>query len=314
MPDKIVISKKIKDFALKLGFHSCGISEAGFLAQDADNLKKWLDQNHEGEMAYMRNHFEKRTNPQLLVENAKSIISVLLNYFPEKSLPENQVYKISKYAYGTDYHFVMKDKLTELLKFIEDLTGKRSARMFVDSAPVLDKSWAQKSGLGWIGKNTCLITKEQGSFFFVGELILDLDLSVDVPIENYCGSCTKCLNACPTNALVAPYRIDARKCISYLTIENKNEIPERFKNSFDNWIYGCDICQDVCPWNKKSIPNLIPEFKPSEALVQMTKEGWENLEKEKFNKLFKNTAVLRTKFAGLTRNIKYVSGVDENKD
>ena len=307
MPDKIDISKKIKDFALKLGFHSCGISKAGFLAQDADYLKKWLDQNHEGEMGYMRNHFEKRTNPQLLVEGAKSVISVLLNYYPEKSLSENQAYKISKYAYGTDYHFVMKDKLAELLKFIEDLTGERSARMFVDSAPVLDKSWAERSGLGWIGKNTCLITKEQGSFFFVGELILDLDLNYDEAIENYCGSCTKCLNACPTNALVAPFRIDSRKCISYLTIENKNEIPERFKNSFENWIYGCDICQDVCPWNKKSIPNLVPEFKPSDELSEMKKEDWDHLEKEKFNKLFKKSAVLRTKFAGLTRNIKFVS-------
>ncbi len=307
MPDVKLISRKIKDFAKELGFHSCGISKADFLKEDAEYLKKWLEQNHEGEMAYMRNHFEKRTNPKLLVEGAKSVISVLLNYHPEKSLPEDQVYKISKYAYGKDYHFVMKEKLGELLKFIEDFSGQRKARMFVDSAPVLDKRWAERSGLGWIGKNTCLITKKQGSYFFVGELILDLDLEYDVPIENYCGSCTKCLNACPTNALVAPYRIDSRKCISYLTIENKNEIPERFKNSFDNWIYGCDICQDVCPWNKKSIPNLVPEFKPSDELTKMKKEDWDHLEKEKFNKLFKKSAVLRTKFAGLNRNIKFVS-------
>jgi len=307
MPEQKTISEKIKNFALKIGFHACGISKADFLVEDAAFLKKWLDQNHEGEMAYMRNHVEKRTDPRLLVENAKSVISVLLNYFPEKPLHAEDQYKISKYAYGTDYHFVLKDKLKVLLSFIEELCGKRTARIFVDSAPVLDKRWAQKSGLGWIGKNTCLITKEQGSFFFIGEIIIDLDLDVDKPIEDYCGSCTKCLNACPTNALVAPYRLDARKCISYLTIENKNEIPEHYKNSFNKWIYGCDICQDVCPWNKKAIPTLIPEFKPSEELSQMKTEDWQNLEKGKFNKLFKNSAVLRTKFAGLKRNIKFVS-------
>ncbi len=307
MPDKTSISKKIKDFALELGFHSCGISKADFLPEDAAYLKKWLDQNHEGEMAYMRNHFEKRTDPRILVENAKSVISVLLNYYPEKVLQDDDQYKISKYAYGRDYHFVMKDKLTELLNFTEALTGKRKARMFVDSAPVLDRRWAQKSGLGWIGKNTCLITKEQGSFFFIGEIILDLELTADEAIDDFCGSCTKCLNACPTNALIAPNRLDSRKCISYLTIENKNEIPDQFKAKFNNWIFGCDICQDVCPWNNKAIPTLVPEFKPSDNLTQMKKEDWEKLDPEKFNKLFENSAVLRTKFAGLKRNIKFVS-------
>ncbi|PKP31316.1 MAG: tRNA epoxyqueuosine(34) reductase QueG [Bacteroidetes bacterium HGW-Bacteroidetes-17] len=307
MLEQKTFSEKIKNYALKIGFHACGISKANFLVEDAVFLKKWLDQDHEGEMAYMRNHFEKRTDPRLLVENAKSVISVLLNYFPEKQLHTEDQYKISKYAYGIDYHFVLKDKLSELLSFIEELCGKRTSRIFVDSAPVLDKRWAQKSGLGWIGKNTCLITKEQGSFFFIGEIIIDLDLDADEPIEDYCGSCTKCLNACPTNALVAPYRLDARKCISYLTIENKDEIPDRYKNSFNKWIYGCDICQDVCPWNKKAIPTLIPEFKPSDDLTQMKNEDWQNLEKGKFNNLFKNSAVLRTKFAGLKRNIKFVS-------
>lgn len=307
MPDKITISKKIKAFALELGFHSCGISKADFLAEDAEHLKKWLDQHHEGEMVYMRNHFEKRTDPRLLVENSKSVISVLLNYYPEQTLQRDDSYKISKYAYGTDYHFVLKDKLAELLKFIEELTGKRKARMFVDSAPVLDRRWAQKSGLGWIGKNTCLITKEQGSFFFIGEIILDLELTADNPIEDFCGSCTKCLNACPTNALIAPNRLDSRKCISYLTIENKNEIPVQFKGKFNDWIFGCDICQDVCPWNNKAIPTLVPDFKPSDNLTQMKKEDWEKLDQKKFNKLFENSAVLRTKFAGLKRNIKFVS-------
>lgn len=307
MPDKIVTSKKIKDFALELGFHSCGISKADFLADDANRLNKWLDQNHEAEMAYMRNHFEKRTDPRLLVENAKSIISVLLNYYPEKTLQDDDQYKISKYAYGTDYHFVMKDKLAALLDFIEEQCGKRIARIFVDSAPVLDRRWAQKSGLGWIGKNTCLITKEQGSFFFIGEIIIDLDLLADEPIKDYCGSCTKCLNACPTNALIAPNRLDSRKCISYLTIENKNDVPESFKGKFENWIFGCDICQDVCPWNNKTIPTLVPEFMPSDDLSQMKKDDWEKLDQGKFNKIFKKSAVLRTKFAGIKRNIKFVS-------
>ncbi len=307
MSDKFLISKKIKDFALELGFHSCGISKADFLAEDAHHLKKWLDQNHEGEMTYMRNHFEKRTDPRLLVENAKSVISVLLNYYPEKVLQDDDQYKISKYAYGTDYHFVMKDKLTELLNFIEVEFGEKTARIFVDSAPVLDRRWAQKSGLGWIGKNTCLITKEQGSFFFIGEIILDLDLQADEPIADFCGSCTKCLQACPTNALIAPNRLDSRKCISYLTIENKKDIPESYKGKFDNWIFGCDICQDVCPWNKKAIPTLIPELKPTVEFSEMKKENWETLGQEKFKKLFKNSAVLRTKFAGLKRNINFIS-------
>ena len=287
MPEKETISEKIKNFAIQLGFHACGISKADLLAEDAFLLEKWLAQNHEGEMAYMRNHIEKRTDPRLLVENAKSVISVLLNYYPEKPLQTEDQYKISKYAYGTDYHFVLKDKLTELLSFIEEICGKRTARIFVDSAPVLDKRWAQKSGLGWIGKNTCLITKEQGSFFFIGEIIIDLELDADKPIEDYCGSCTKCLNACPTNALVAPYRLDARKCISYLTIENKEEIPDRFKNSFNNWIYGCDICQDVCPWNKKAITTLIPEFKPSIELSQMKIKIGKTLKKENLTNYLK---------------------------
>jgi len=301
------ISNKIKAFARSLGFHDCGFSKADFLAEDAKHLTKWLEQNHEGKMAYMRNHFDKRTDPRLLVENAKSVISVLLNYYPEKQFDKNSSYKISKYAYGKDYHFVIKDKLKQLLLFIEENTGKRTARIFVDSAPVLDKRWAQKSGLGWIGKNTCLINKEQGSFFFVGEIILDLDLDYDSPMEDYCGSCTKCLNACPTNALIAPYRLDARKCISYLTIENKNEIPLQFKNKMENWIFGCDICQDVCPWNNKAIPTLVTEFKPSDDLLKMEKPDWEKLDEKNFNKIFKDSAVLRTKFAGLKRNIDFVS-------
>lgn len=301
------LSKEIKKKALALGFHSCGFSKANLLPEDAEHLTKWLAQNHHGNMAYMIKHFEKRVDPQKLVENAKSVISVLLNYYPEKNISNKDNFKISKYAYGKDYHYVIKEMLEKLLAFIEQKTGQRIARMFVDSAPVLDRKWAQKSGLGWIGKNTCLITKEQGSFFFIGEIILDLDLTYDHEIAEYCGSCTKCLNACPTNALIAPYRLDSRKCISYLTIENKNDIPDQFKNTFQDWIFGCDICQDVCPWNSKSIPTTLLEFQPSDILLAMKKSDWKEIDNKKFNKLFKLSAVKRAKLEGLKRNIRFIS-------
>ncbi|MCP4553614.1 MAG: tRNA epoxyqueuosine(34) reductase QueG [Bacteroidetes bacterium] len=301
------LSEEIKKKASELGFHSCGISKAELLTKDAEHLKKWLAQNHHAEMAYMNNHFEKRIDPRELVENATSVISVLLNYYPEKIIPEEDNFKISKYAYGKDYHFVIKEMLGKLLTFIEQKTEKRIARMFVDSAPVLDRIWAHKSGLGWIGKNTCLITKDQGSFFFIGEIILDLDLFYDHEIIDYCGSCTKCLNACPTNALIAPYRLDSRKCISYLTIENKNNIRDQFKNTFQDWIFGCDICQDVCPWNSKSIPTTLLDFRPSNELLTMRKSDWKEIDNKKFNILFKLSAVKRTKLEGLKRNIRFVS-------
>ncbi len=301
------LSKEIKKKASELGFHSCGISKAELLTKDTEHLKKWLAQNHHAEMAYMNNHFEKRIDPRELVENAKSVISVLLNYYPEKNIPEEDNFKISKYAYGKDYHFVIKEMLGKLLTFVEQKTEKRIARMFVDSAPVLDRIWAHKSGLGWIGKNTCLITKDQGSFFFIGEIILDLDLFYDHEITDYCGSCTKCLNACPTNALIAPYRLDSRKCISYLTIENKNNIRDQFKNTFQDWIFGCDICQDVCPWNSKSIPTTLLDFRPSNELLTMRKSDWKEIDNKKFNILFKLSAVKRTKLEGLKRNIRFVS-------
>lgn len=301
------LSKEIKKKALALGFHSCGFSKANLLPEDAEHLTKWLAQNHHGNMAYMIKHFEKRVDPKKLVENAKSVISVLLNYYPEKNISNKDNFKISKYAYGKDYHYVIREMLEKLLAFIEQKTGQRIARMFVDSAPVLDRKWAQKSGLGWIGKNTCLITKEQGSFFFIGEIILDLDLTYDHEIAEYCGSCTKCLNACPTNALIAPYRLDSRKCISYLTIENKNDIPDQFKNTFQDWIFGCDICQDVCPWNSKSIPTTLLEFQPSDILLAMKKSDWKEIDNKKFNKLFKLSAVKRAKLEGLKRNIRFVS-------
>jgi epoxyqueuosine reductase len=256
----------------------------------------------------MENHFVKRVDPTKLLDNAKSVITVLYNYFPKKHISEQDNYKISKYAYGTDYHFIIKHKLKELIKFIETNSSEVSARAFVDSAPVLDRAWAARAGLGWIGKNTNLITKEQGSYFFIGEIITDLELDYDdQTVPNHCGGCTRCIEACPTNAL-EPYKLDARKCISYWTIEHKGEtIPDEFKGKFENFVFGCDICQDVCPWNRLSEPHNEPEFEPKEELREMRKTDWENLTREQFNLLFKNSPVKRTKFEGLLRNVKFMN-------
>lgn len=301
------LSEFIKSFSLELGFSFCGISKAVYLDDEAIKLKSWLNNDFHAGMKYMENHFEKRLDPRLLVENAKSVITVLLNYYPDKEIPTENNYKISKYAYGKDYHFVVKEKLKLLLDKIISQTGKINARTFVDSAPVMDKVWAEKSGLGWIGKNTCLINKNLGSFFFIGNIILDVELEYDKATTDHCGNCTACIDACPTGALSSAYKFDANKCISYLTIENKDEIPENLKDKFNDWIFGCDICQDVCPWNKKAKKHNISEFKPSEELMNMTKGKWQNLTKEGFNKLFKNSAVKRTKFSGLKRNIEGMS-------
>lgn len=304
MENKTKISYLIKQKALELGFAAIGFSKANFLEKESQQLKKWLYNDLHGEMHYMENHFEKRTDPRKLVESAKSVISVLYNYFPEKNQIDN-TYKISKYAYGKDYHYVVKEKLNLLFDFIHTEISKIEGRAFVDSAPVMDKVWAAKSGLGWIGKNTNLISKEFGSFFFIGELIIDLELEYDKAIKDYCGTCTKCIDACPTNAL-KPYQLDARKCISYLTIEKKGEIPEEFKGKWDNWIFGCDICQDVCPWNPKAIFHNQDQFLISDQLQEMKKEDWQNLQKSDFKKLFNNSPVERTKFEGLKRNIEFI--------
>ena len=307
MINKLELNIRIKDKAADLGFLACGISKANFLPEDAERVRNWLNKGFNAEMGYMENHFEKRLDPVKLLEGAKSVISVLFNYFPKEIIPVEDNYKISKYAYGKDYHFVMKDKLKELLKFIEEETGESNSRAFVDSAPVLDRAWAAKSGLGWIGKNTNLITKEQGSFFFIGEIItaLELDYS-DRPIPKSCGHCTKCIEACPTHAL-RPYEVNANKCISYLTIENKGDrIPEELKGKFEDWIFGCDICQDVCPWNRFSIANIEPEFEPNDQLMKMRKSDWENLTEEQFRTVFKASPVKRTKYKGLIRNIGFV--------
>ena len=296
----------IKAEAKRLGFLSCGMSRAGFLEDEAPRLENWLNRNHHGEMGYMANHFDKRLDPTKLVDGAKSVISVLLNYYPEQIQIDNKAPKISKYAYGSDYHFVIKDKLKLLMQFIYDEIGEVGGRAFVDSAPVLDKAWAAKSGLGWIGKNSNLLTQKLGSFYFIAELILDIDLEYDTPTTDHCGNCTACLDACPTEAIVAPFVVDGSKCISYFTIELKENLPDTMKGKFDDWMFGCDVCQDVCPWNKFSKPHQEPLFDPHADLLSMTKSDWEELTEEVFNNLFHNSAVQRTKFVGLQRNINFL--------
>ena len=295
----------IKTEARRLGFISCGISKAGFLEKEAPRLENWLNENMHGEMRYMENHFDKRLDPTKLVEGSKSVISLLLNYFPHETQSEDS-YKISKYAFGTDYHFVIKDKLKQLLRFMQDEIGEIDGRAFVDSAPVLDKAWAAKSGLGWIGKNSNLLTKQAGSFYFIAELIVDLELETDSPVTDHCGSCTACIDACPTQAIAEPYKVDGSKCISYFTIELKDALPTSVKGQFEDWMFGCDICQDVCPWNKFSKPHNEPLFNPHPELLAMDKKEWEELTKETFDEIFKRTAVKRTKFEGLKRNIRFL--------
>lgn len=259
-----------------------------------------------GEMKYMENHFDKRLDPRILVEGAKSVVSLLLNYYPSE-IQNSDTYKISKYAYGQDYHFVIKDKLKDLLKFIQTEIGEVNGRVFVDSAPVLDKAWAAKSGLGWIGKNSNLITKQVGSFYFIAELIIDLELEYDTPTTDHCGSCTACIDACPTKAIIQPYVVDGSKCISYFTIELKDNIPQEMKGKFDEWMFGCDVCQDVCPWNRFSKPHQEPLFNPDPEIISYSKKDWQEITEDVFKKIFKNSAVKRTKLEGLKRNIDFLN-------
>lgn len=289
---------------------SCGFSKAGFLEEEAPRLENYLKKNMHGEMSYMENHFDKRLDPTKLVEGSKSVISLLLNYFPEEQQREDS-YKISKYAYGTDYHFVIKNKLKQLLQFIQEEIGEVEGRAFVDSAPVLDKAWAAKSGLGWMGKNTNLLSKKAGSFFFVAELIVDLELEYDTPVTDHCGSCTACIDACPTQAIVEPYKVDGSKCISYFTIELKDQLPQEMKGRFDDWMFGCDVCQDVCPWNRFSKSHNEPLFDPHPELLSMSKKDWEEITEETFRKVFKKSAVKRTKYSGLIRNINFLKDGDQ---
>ena len=284
---------------------SCGISKAGFLEEEAPRLESWLNKNHQGQMNYMENHFDKRLNPTLLVDDAKSVISLLLNYYPTEKQNLDS-YKISKYAYGQDYHFVIKEKLKELLHTIQTEIGEVSGRAFVDSAPVLDKAWAAKSGLGWIGKNSNLLTQQVGSFYFIAELVVDLDLEYDHATTDHCGTCTACIDACPTEAIVAPYVVDGSKCISYFTIELKENIPLEMKGKMDDWMFGCDVCQDVCPWNKFSKAHQEPLFNPNPQILSFSKKDWQEITEDTFRKVFKNSAVKRTKIEGFTRNINFL--------
>lgn len=285
---------------------SCGISKAEFLEEEAPRLESWLRNNMHGEMQYMENHFDKRLDPTKLVEGSKSVVSLLLNYYPEQQQREDS-YKISKYAYGTDYHFVIKNKLKEFLHSIQEEIGEVHGRAFVDSAPVLDKAWAAKSGLGWIGKHSNLLSKQAGSFYFIAELIIDLELEYDNPVTDHCGSCTACIDACPTQAIVAPYKVDGSKCISYFTIELKNEIPSHVSGQFDDWMFGCDVCQDVCPWNRFSKAHKEPLFNPHPELLTKSKKEWEEITQDVFAEIFKKSAVKRTKYEGLRRNISFLN-------
>jgi epoxyqueuosine reductase len=304
---KSAYSNKIKLAAQKLGFLSCGISKADFLEDEAPRLEQWLSQGHNGSMYYMERNFDKRLDPRILVPGAKSIVSLLLNYHTDQKQIDPEAPKISSYAYGVDYHSIIKKKLKKMMKIIHREIGEVNGRVFVDSAPVMDKAWAAKSGLGWVGKNTNLISKKAGSFFFIAELILDLELEYDLPVADHCGSCTACIDACPTEALIKPYQIDGSKCISYLTIELKESIPSEFQGKMDNWAFGCDVCQTVCPWNRFSTPNDESAFKPQSDLLSLSKKEWEEMTESVFNTVFKNSAVKRTKFNGLKRNIKFLS-------
>jgi len=296
----------IKQEALKLGFDQCGIAKADFLKDESSKLEKWLKNNYHGEMHYMANHFDKRLDPRLLVTGAKSVISLTYNYYPKKNQRQDS-YKISKYAYGQDYHFVLKYKLKTLLQKIQNQIGEVNGRCFVDSAPVLERAWAKKAGLGWIGKNSLLITPRKGSFYFLAQLIIDLPLEYDAPFKtDHCGTCNKCVKACPTEAILPNNTINGSKCISYFTIELKDNIPTDMKGRFDDWQFGCDICQDVCPWNRFSKPHNEPLFKPNEQLLNYSKSDWEDLNEAVFKTIFKKTAVKRTKYKGLKRNIHFL--------
>jgi len=297
----------IKDEAYRMGFEFVGISKAEQMQDEARRLEEWLNKGYHGEMSYMENHFDKRVDPTKLVPGAKTVISLMYNYYPEKEQEDTEAPKLAKYAYGKDYHFVIKHKLKDLVHFIEDKIGAIDGRVFVDSAPVMERDWAKRSGIGWVGKNTLLINPKRGSYFFIAEIISDLDLEPDGPIKDYCGTCTKCIDACPTDAIPKEgYVVDGSKCISYFTIELKEEIPKELKGNFENWMFGCDICQDVCPWNRFSKPHSEPAFKPHDDLLIMTKKEWEEITEDVFKKIFKGSAVKRTKFKGLKRNISFL--------
>ena len=298
----------LKQQANLLGFQYVGIAKAEFMDEEARNLEAWLNGNRHGQMSYMANHFDKRVDPTKLVPGAKSVVSLMYNYFTTQSQEDPNAPKIAKYAYGEDYHFVLKKKLKSLVSLLQDYIGQVNGRVFVDSAPVLERDWAKRSGIGWVGKNTMLINPKAGSFFFLAELILDVEFVYDHPIKDFCGRCRRCIDACPTQAIDENgYVMDGGKCISYFTIELKEEIPTQWKGKFENWMFGCDICQDVCPWNKFSSPHKEEAFEPHPDLLSLSQEEWMELTDEVFRKVFKKSPVKRTKFSGLKRNINFLS-------
>jgi epoxyqueuosine reductase len=305
--NKQLLTDMVKAKALELGFYGISFAKAEFMDKEAQQLEQWLNQSYHGDMHYMEQHFDLRVDPTKLVPGAKSVISLMYNYFTENVQSEDSSYKISMYAHGKDYHTVVKDKMNLLFDFIKSIKGEVEGRCFVDSAPILERDWAKRSGLGWVGKNTLLISPKKGSYFFLGEIILDLDFLYDPPIKDYCGTCTKCIDSCPTDA-ISPngYILDSKRCISYLTIELKTAIPEEFQDKMENYIFGCDICQQVCPWNRFSSPHHEKDFTINEELKNMSTLDWEQLTQETFSKVFKNSAIKRTKFSGLQRNINFV--------
>jgi len=313
MTPSVQLTAFIKQEASSLGFAACGIAPAVELHEDGIHLRNWLDKGYYAGMGYMQKHADIRSKPGLLVENAKSVIVFLYNYFPSEMMDKNSPYLISAYAYGRDYHDVIRGKLNLLIAKLKEQVPEISVRGFVDSAPVLERAWATRAGLGWIGKNSMLISKRNGSYFFISELITDAELEYDQPMGgNYCGDCSRCMDACPTNAITNLRVVDANKCISYLTIENKNGIPENFKGVYEKWIFGCDICQQVCPWNRYSTPHDVPEFEPPPLLLELNNNDWEQMDNEQYNSLFKKSAVKRAKFAGLKRNIDFIKYSESN--
>jgi epoxyqueuosine reductase len=301
-------TRLVKSIASDMGFDFCGISEAKFLEEEATHLEEWLRRGYQGRMNYLEKNFDKRLDPRLLVPGARSVVSLAYNYYPKKDLGAKADLKLAKYAYGEDYHSVIKEKLREFLDRLREGIGQINGRVFVDSAPVMERAWAASSGIGWKGKNSLLLNRSMGSFFFLAEIILDIDLDPDGPIKDYCGSCTACMDACPTDAIPEPYVVDGSKCISYFTIELKDEIPAGVAGKFENWIFGCDICQDVCPWNRFSRAHSEPRFDPAPDLGNMRESDWRDISEDVFRHLFKDSAVQRTKLSGLKRNVAFVTG------
>ena len=305
MQSRREITDKIKQKARELGFMDCGMAEATFLEEEAPKLEQWLKMGMHGDMQWMENHFDKRLDPRKLVEGAKTVVSVLMNYYPREQQPEGAP-KIAKYAYGEDYHFVMKRKLKSLLQYIREEVGEINGRAFVDSAPVMDRVWGERAGLGWRGKHTLTLTKGTGSYYLIGELIIDYELEYDAPVAEHCGSCTRCIDACPTDAILEPNLLDSNKCISYLTIEYKKDIPEKFSEQMEDWAFGCDICQDVCPWNRFAKPHHEKALDPHPNLMEMNRDNWREITREVFQETFRKSAVKRTKWEGLKRNLRFL--------